>query len=163
MAQHLVCRPEMLGGEKLSTSAMNAKGTVVGRERIIALCLYIKQWCMEKCQYIKTCETFFRTWLFFGVCKTHFGPSQASGLVSCTQHVFIYQMRSRTNGKINSTDKQAPLPPMCDGEPRWMQQGAVAKHTTESGRTAFLDRQKGWCATLINRESSINIHASKFL
>lgn len=33
-------------------------------------------------------------------------------LVSCSQHVFIYQTSSGANGKINSTDKQ-PLCPRC--------------------------------------------------
>ena len=56
-------------------------------------------------------------------------------LVSCTQHVFIYQTGSRANEKINSTDKQ-PLCPQCvTVNPYGHSRGAAAKtcHTRGKG------------------------------
>lgn len=64
-------------------------------------------------------------WVCVSVCHRHFQAFEASALVSCTQHVFICQMRSRTNGKINTAEKQEPAALMCDGEPRRVQQGAA--------------------------------------
>lgn len=147
------------------------------------LCHWIRhKGCMKKRQYVTAweesrlgehfqhftcCKSNQITFCF--MCESTFQDmqtSEAPGLVACTQHVFIYQMRSRATEKINSTDKQPPLPSMCDGEPIWIQQDAVVKHVTKWKRSSQMFLLFSTEKRLLfhkYHKSSVNIHTLKLL
>lgn len=94
----------------------------------------------------------------FGICR-HLGENAASP-VSCTQHVFIYQTRSRANEKINSTDKK-PLCPQCVtvnpyGHSRvlWRNMSLGGKVPASTKCFCSAPQTKGYCAIISKLHTS---------